>query len=44
LLKGFTDNYIPVRVEGSDEMMNRIAQVQLVEQVNRTVRGHIVID
>jgi threonylcarbamoyladenosine tRNA methylthiotransferase MtaB len=43
LLRGFTDNYIPVRVEGPDAMMNKIALVELIEQVNRTVRGHIVI-
>ena len=39
LLKGHTDNYIPVLMEGGDEMMNRLQAVRLVRMEGLRVFG-----
>ncbi len=39
LLKGFTDNYIPVCFSGSDHLMNTIVSVELVEIRGTTLLG-----
>jgi len=42
LLKGFSDNYIPIHFQGNDELINRVISVQLTEQRNMTVFGELV--
>lgn len=39
LLKGFTDNYIPVSFSGDDGLINSIVTVELLEIVDTHVRG-----
>ncbi len=39
LLKGFTDNYIPVIFGGDDNLMNTIVTVELVENIDTHVFG-----
>jgi threonylcarbamoyladenosine tRNA methylthiotransferase MtaB len=42
LLKGFTDNYIPVCFQGDDTLINTIVPVQLIEIVQTYVLGKSV--
>jgi threonylcarbamoyladenosine tRNA methylthiotransferase MtaB len=42
LLKGFTDNYIPVEFEGDENLQNSVVQVQLVDAETTTTSGRIV--
>ncbi len=39
LLKGFTDNYIPVSFSGEDDLKNTIISVELVEAIGTNVLG-----
>lgn len=43
-LKGFSDNYVPVRFKGGDELKKQIALVKLTEIDGAQVRGEVVID
>lgn len=44
LLKGFSDNYIPIRAVGTEKWKNRIVQAELKELTGQAVLGHIIID
>ncbi|MBT8362474.1 MAG: tRNA (N(6)-L-threonylcarbamoyladenosine(37)-C(2))-methylthiotransferase MtaB, partial [Deltaproteobacteria bacterium] len=39
-LKGFTDNYIPVRLDGEDRLMNSIITARLQQFINGAVKAH----
>ncbi len=41
LLRGFTDNYVPVSFSGPDSLMGSIASVKLKEQHNTVIRGEV---
>lgn len=41
LLRGFTDNYIPVVFSGSDDLMDSIVMVELLELRNAVVFGEV---
>lgn len=41
-LKGFSDNYIPLRFQGKDELINKIVSVRLVETRELSVFGELV--
>lgn len=42
LLKGFTDNYIPVLVDGADNLKNRIVPVEIGELVDGIINAYLV--
>lgn len=42
LLKGLTENYIQVLMEGGDELVNRLVRVKLVALLNRGMQGVVV--
>lgn len=41
LLKGFTDNYVPVSFTGPDRLMNNIVTVELTEQRHTAISGEV---
>lgn len=43
-LKGFTDNYIPVRLDGEDRLMNAIVTARLQQFINGIVIAHTVTE
>jgi len=43
-LKGFTDNYIPVRLDGEDNLMNTIVTAHLQQFTNGAVTAHTVTE
>jgi len=42
LLKGFTDNYIPVLIDGDDDMKNNIVDVELQAITGDSVTAHLI--
>ncbi|MBI4378592.1 MAG: tRNA (N(6)-L-threonylcarbamoyladenosine(37)-C(2))-methylthiotransferase MtaB [Nitrospinae bacterium] len=42
LLRGYTDNYIPVEIHGGDEFINRLTSVRITHIQNDTVRGELL--
>ncbi len=42
LLRGFTDNYVPVSFAGPDSLMNSIVTVDLQEQRNTVIQGEVL--
>ena len=43
-LKGLTENYIPVLVEGDDELMHRVIQTRLVKIEHGRIFGECLSD
>ena len=42
LLKGYTDNYIPVMAKGRDELMNKLVNVRITDILDKMVMSEIV--
>ena len=42
LLTGLADNYIRVKVEGGEELMNRLVRVRVVSLHNKGVLGEVL--
>jgi threonylcarbamoyladenosine tRNA methylthiotransferase MtaB len=42
LLKGFTDNYVPVLVDGADNLKNSIVAVELGELMDGRVKANLI--
>ncbi len=42
LLKGFTDNYIPVLIDGDDSLKNNVVSVELISLINGSVKADLI--
>ena len=43
LLKGRSDNYIPILIEGTDDLKNKLVKVKIIEVSENTTKGEILI-
>ncbi|EKE03118.1 MAG: hypothetical protein ACD_20C00258G0001 [uncultured bacterium] len=43
LLKGRSDNYIPILIEGTDDLKNKLVKVKIIEVNENTTKGEILI-
>ena len=41
-MKGFTDNYIPVLIDGDDNLKNSVVSIELITLANGSVKADLV--